>query len=185
MTAVTARLAEVDGTWRLELDGRPVDMGTVPELDHETEDVTPRLLATRVAEWSLLDRGWKPAGGWTWDEGVATAGLVDAENEPPPSAAVVGAELADTLDLVDEAVAAITPAEIEVRLQITLAREDPTVRFGIRVLRETPAHVTFQLSSATGGQWLGGVGQMTMATAEFRVFRLILGPLLRDRPDPH
>ncbi|GLY08304.1 hypothetical protein [Actinoplanes sp. NBRC 101535] len=58
------------------------------------------------------------------------------------------------------------------------------VRFGIKVFSDNGHHVHFRLFAATGGQHLGGSGQLTMTTTEYARFRELLAPALTDRPDP-
>lgn len=57
------------------------------------------------------------------------------------------------------------------------------VRFGIKVDSDNGAHVRFRLFAATGGQHLGGCGQLTMTSTEYAAFRRLLEPMLTDRPD--
>lgn len=58
------------------------------------------------------------------------------------------------------------------------------VRFGIAVDSDNGFHVRFRLFAATGGQHLGGCGQLTMTATEYAAFRALLEPKLTDRPDP-
>lgn len=58
------------------------------------------------------------------------------------------------------------------------------VRFGLAVDHDNGHHVRFRLFAATGGQHLGGCGQLVMTPAEFAAFRELLAPRLTDRADP-
>lgn len=58
------------------------------------------------------------------------------------------------------------------------------VRFGIKAFSDNGHHVHFKLFAATGGQHLGGCGQLVMTATEYARFRELLGPALTDRPDP-
>jgi hypothetical protein len=59
-----------------------------------------------------------------------------------------------------------------------------TVRFGLQVDSDNGTHVRFRLFAATGGQHLGGCGNLVMRTDEYAAFREILRPWLTSRPDP-
>jgi hypothetical protein len=59
-----------------------------------------------------------------------------------------------------------------------------TARFGIKVVSDNGHHVTLQLFAATGGEHLGGCGQLTMRADEYTAFRRLLAPALTDRSDP-
>jgi rubrerythrin len=61
---------------------------------------------------------------------------------------------------------------------------NPDVRFGLVVDHENGHHVRFRVFSATGGQHLGGCGQLVMTADEFDAFSGLLGPKLTDRSDP-
>lgn len=56
------------------------------------------------------------------------------------------------------------------------------VRFGLVVDSDNGAHVRFRLFAATGGQHLGGCGQLVMTPTEFTAFHLLLEPKLDHRP---
>lgn len=56
-------------------------------------------------------------------------------------------------------------------------------RFGIAVDSDNGHHVRFRLFAATGGQHLGGCGQLVMTATEYAAFRELLAPKLTDRPD--
>lgn len=58
------------------------------------------------------------------------------------------------------------------------------VRFGLAVDSDNGAHVRFRLFAATGGEHLGGCGQLVMRPAEFAAFEQLLEPMLTDRSDP-
>jgi hypothetical protein len=58
-----------------------------------------------------------------------------------------------------------------------------TARFGITVDSDNGAHVRFRLFAATGGQHLGGCGNLVMRPDEYAAFRELLGPALTDRSD--
>jgi hypothetical protein len=58
------------------------------------------------------------------------------------------------------------------------------VRFGIKVISDNGHHVRFRLFTATGGQHLGGSGQLVMTATEYGTFRELLAPALTERPDP-
>lgn len=58
------------------------------------------------------------------------------------------------------------------------------VRFGIKLVSDNGHHVHFRLFAATGGQHLGGSGQLVMTSTEYARFRELLEPALTDRPDP-
>jgi hypothetical protein len=58
------------------------------------------------------------------------------------------------------------------------------VRFGIKLVSDNGHHVHFRLFAATGGQHLGGCGQLVMTATEYARFRELLAPALTDRPDP-
>jgi len=59
-----------------------------------------------------------------------------------------------------------------------------TTRFGIAVDADNGFHVRFRLFAATGGQHLGGCGQLVMRAEEYAAFRELLAPALTDRADP-
>lgn len=59
------------------------------------------------------------------------------------------------------------------------------VRFGLTVTNDNGHHVHFRVFAATGGQHLGGCGQLVMTPAEYAAFRSLLEPMLTDRPDPN
>lgn len=59
-----------------------------------------------------------------------------------------------------------------------------TVRFGIAVDDDNGHHIRFCLFAATGGQHLGGCGQLVMRAEEYAAFRKLLAPALTDRTDP-
>jgi hypothetical protein len=58
------------------------------------------------------------------------------------------------------------------------------VRFGLKVESDNGYHVRFRLFAATGGQYLGGCGQLVMTVTEFSAFRELLEPRMTDRADP-
>jgi hypothetical protein len=58
-----------------------------------------------------------------------------------------------------------------------------TTRFGLAVDSDNGHHVRFRLFAATGGEHLGGCGQLVMRTDEYAAFRQLLEPMLTDRSD--
>lgn len=60
----------------------------------------------------------------------------------------------------------------------------PQARFALAIDSDNEVHVRFRLFAATGGQHLGGCGQLVMRTSEFVAFRDILEPLLTEQSDP-
>lgn len=58
------------------------------------------------------------------------------------------------------------------------------VRFGLQVDDINGYHVRFRLFAATGGEHLGGCGNLVMRTAEYAALRQLLEPALTDRHDP-
>lgn len=71
-----------------------------------------------------------------------------------------------------------------IRTAVTMLESPPGARFGIAVDDDNGAHVRFRLFAATGGQHLGGCGQLVMRADEFVAFYALLAPALSDRPDP-
>ena len=56
-----------------------------------------------------------------------------------------------------------------------------TAHFGLLVDDSNGHHVRFRVFAATGGQHLGGCGQLTMTATEYAAFRELLGSALTDQ----
>lgn len=59
-----------------------------------------------------------------------------------------------------------------------------SARFGLIVDSANDVHVRFRLFAATGGQHLGGCGQLVMRVDEYQAFKALLEPALTDHSDP-
>jgi hypothetical protein len=142
-------------------------------------------MSNQFLVWSNEHRMWWRANERGYTDSIEEAGRYSRrEAEQIVASATLGGELAQRrVDPVTEREYA-QMSEVLVLAPEASIRTAPTVRFGLAVDSDNGAHVRFRLFAATGGQHLGGCGNLVMRTDEYAAFRALLAPALTDRSDP-